>query len=314
VALVDADRALSASQDKSLKLWRYASPPSARGRAAHQGAVVDLAVAGAGEAVTAGEDGALKLWQLAAGRSLRSLYGHRGEVRAVAVTGDRARAVSAGADGTLRVWSLASGECAKVVADAGDASALRLIDDRRALVADRGGAVRVFDVDAGAVVASLAGHQGPVWAMAVDAVGGQAATGGADAVIQLWDLERGAMVRSLRGHSWDVQALAFHPDGRRLVSASRDRSIKVWDLRTGRCLATLARHSGASRALAVDPAGRVLSVVDDKTLELWSPDDERVVARWSADAGITAIAIDADGRVVLGDVAGRTTYLALIEP
>ena len=92
----DGQRAVSASEDETLKVWDLASGRELRTLTGHTDAVRAVAVTPDGQrAVSASDDKTLKVWDLASGRELRTLTGHADTVRAVAVTPDGQRAVSA---------------------------------------------------------------------------------------------------------------------------------------------------------------------------------------------------------------------------
>ena len=309
LAAIGAEQVLSASADKTLKLWDFTIQPESSGRAAHTAAITALLVDPAGErAISASADGTLKLWQVGDGKCLRTFYGHEGEVRALVMASDN-QVISVGSDRTLRRWELDAGKGEVVAELTGDPQAL-VASGAGLFIGDGAGAIVRCELATGAVLGSRVAHSGPVLALAVDHAGRRLLSAGADGTVNLWDAGGAAPLRSLRGHSWDVQAVAFAAD--KGLSASRDKSVKVWDLASGRCLATRARHSGTSRALAII-GDRVLSVSEDKTLAMWHLDDDRDVACWSAEAGISAISVAASGRVVLGDVAGRLTCLELVD-
>jgi WD40 repeat protein len=102
--------AVSASADRTLKLWDLSSGQELRTLSGHSGAVNAVAVTPDGKrAVSASDDKTLRLWDLSSGQELRTLKGHTDTVWAVAVTPDGNRAVSVSSDGTLKVWDLADG-------------------------------------------------------------------------------------------------------------------------------------------------------------------------------------------------------------
>ena len=106
----DGRRAVSASQDKTLKVWDLASGVLERTLEGHSGGVNGVAVTPEGrQAVSASWDHTLKVWDLASGSLERTLEGHSDAVAAVAITPDGRQAVSASGDRTLKVWDLASG-------------------------------------------------------------------------------------------------------------------------------------------------------------------------------------------------------------
>jgi WD40 repeat protein len=206
----DGRRAVSASDDRTLKIWDFESGRAVGTLQGHEGSVLSVAVTPDGRrAVSASSDKTLKvwdlekLWYLEGGRALRTLAGHEGPVLSVAVTPntpDGERAVSASRDRTLRIWNLESG------------SALSL---RRST----------------AVMRTLEGHSAPVSDVAVTPAGTRAVSASDDGTLKVWDLESGRAVRSLEGHGASVASVAVTPDGRWAVSASVDKTLKVWQLR-----------------------------------------------------------------------------------
>ena len=105
-------RAVSASRDKTLKVWDLDSGAELGALQGHGSGVSAVAVTPDGRrAVSASYDQSLKVWDLDRGDELRTLQGHDGGVWAVAATPDGRRAVSASSDQTLKIWDLNSGVC-----------------------------------------------------------------------------------------------------------------------------------------------------------------------------------------------------------
>ena len=71
--------AVSASDDKTLKVWELGSGRELRTLTGHTDMVKAVAVTPDGRcAVSASEDKTLKVWELGSGRELRTLTGHTG--------------------------------------------------------------------------------------------------------------------------------------------------------------------------------------------------------------------------------------------
>jgi hypothetical protein len=82
----DGQRALSTSDDLTLKLWDLKTGRALRTLEGHSGAVNDVAITPDGTcAVSASFDKTLKVWDLKSGRVLRTLEGHSASVRSVVV-------------------------------------------------------------------------------------------------------------------------------------------------------------------------------------------------------------------------------------
>jgi WD40 repeat protein len=249
----DGRRAVSASKDKTLKVWDLVTGSELRTLTGHSGSVNGVAVTPDGRcAVSASDDATLKVWDLESGGEVRTLAGHSKPVNAVAVTPDGRRAVSASKDKTLKVWDLESGGEVRTLTNWGL------------------GVIWVFGV-------------------AVTPDGRRAVSASEDKTLKVWDLETCGELRTLRRHFSPVWGVAVTPDGRRAISASEDKTLKVWDLEaatedktlnlwgleTGRDLLTLRGHSDSVWGVAVTPDGRsFVSASADQTLRVWFPPDE----------------------------------------
>ena len=217
VVTPDGRRALSGSEDQTLRLWNLETGQTLRTLEAHTRPVASMAVTPGGRrALSASHDQTLRLWDLESGKTICTLKGHADRVNAVAVTPDGRRALSASDDETLRLWDLSTGK----------------------------------------KIRRLKGRMGRVSAVAVTPDGCRALSASEDQTLQLWDLESGKMLRTLEGHTKAVNAVAVTPDGRRALSASEDQTLRLWDLETGQTLRTLEGHTNGVNAVAVRPDGR----------------------------------------------------------
>jgi WD40 repeat protein len=112
VVVPDGQRALSATGDRTLKLWDLTTGDCLRTFTGHSKRVESVALLPDGQrALSASDDKTLKLWDLETGECLRTFEGHSGGVRSVALLADGQRALSASLDRTLKLWELATGEC-----------------------------------------------------------------------------------------------------------------------------------------------------------------------------------------------------------
>jgi WD40 repeat protein len=228
VAVTPDDQfAVSASIDRTLKVWDIEKGEMVRTLEGHTGWISAVTVTRGGRfAVSASGDRTLKVWDIEKGETVRTLEGHTGWVNAVAVTPDGQFAVSGSGDQTLKVWDIEKGEM-----------------------------VRTFE-----------GHTGSVSAVAVTPDGQFAVSGSGDQTLKVWDIEKGEMVCTFEGHTGSVSAVAVTPEGRFAVSVSNDRTLKVWDLKNSKVIAgytgdgpliTCAISQDGTTIIVGDQLGRV---------------------------------------------------------
>ncbi|XXX81951.1 TIR domain-containing protein [Sorangium sp. So ce134] len=111
----DGQRIVSASVDRTLKVWDLATGELLSTLDGRSGWVNACAISPDGQRiVSASSDGTLKVWDLATGELLSTLEGHSERVTSCAISPDGQRIVSASHDRTLRVWDSLKGECLDV--------------------------------------------------------------------------------------------------------------------------------------------------------------------------------------------------------
>jgi WD40 repeat protein len=297
----DGQRAVSASLDKTLKVWDLATGRVLRTLEDHSLMVSGVAVTPDGQrAVSTSADSTLKVWDLAAmGRVLCTLEGHSAYVSGVAVTPDGQRAVSASWDKTLKVWDLATGRVLRTLK--GHSSSVVGVamtpDGQRAVSASWDNTLKVWDLATGGVLRTLEGHSAYVSGVAVTPDGQRAVSASWDNTLKVWDLATGRVLRTLKGHSSSVVGVAMTPDGQRVVSASLDNTLTVWDLATGGVLRTLEGHSGPVSGVAVTPDGqRAVSASGDKTLKVWDLATGRVLRTPRHSGRVSGVVVTLDGQ------------------
>jgi WD40 repeat protein len=76
------------------------------------------------------------------------------------------------------------------------------------------GKVVVWSLESGAQIATLVGHRGVVWRVAVSEEAGMIASGSGDNTVRLWDLQSGDLLDEIP-HPDCVAAVSFDPAGER---------------------------------------------------------------------------------------------------
>ena len=106
----DGNLIVSASADKTAKLWDVNQGKSVRDFAGHGDAVLGVNVSRDGtKLVTGSADKTARIWNLADGKTLATLSGHAGPVTSVFLADDASRVATGSADQSVRIWDAASG-------------------------------------------------------------------------------------------------------------------------------------------------------------------------------------------------------------
>ncbi len=285
----DGLRALSGSQDKTIRLWDLETGETIRQFAENPQHVFGVALSADGkQALSAGSDHAnrdfaVRLWGVEDGKEIRRFAGHTDQVWNVIFSPDGNRVLSWSQDGTLRLW----------------------------------------DLKTGAELQKLAGHEGGVRWGAFAPDGRRILSGGFDATLRLWDVETGRELNRFDGHTEEIIGLAFSPDGRQAVSSALDRSVRLWDVETGRQIKAFAGCKTSESSVIFTPDGRrIISGGGWRTAPLHAGFDYsvrlrdvaagRILGSFDGHGGpVVTVAVSPDGRRALS--AGHDNMIRLLK-
>jgi WD40 repeat protein len=196
-------------------------------------------------------------------------------------------------------WSLADESAPPRREYGGPALAITFSNDGALLAAGgREGRVKLWDTATAKQLATLEGHVGIVWSVAISPDARTLASAGADGKIVLWDAKTGTEKMTISAHTNAVVDVLFVCDGNTLASAGLDSSIKFWDANTGRLFSTLKGHEASVSCLAPFPDGqRVASACQDGTVKMWSVPNRNDSVFLDISMGmIVGVAFSPDGR------------------
>lgn len=310
----DGKRAVSASGDRTLKVWDLASGEEVLTLAGHSDRVTAVAVTPDGKlAVSAALDMTVKVWDLATGEERLTVSGRSTLATALAVTPDGKRVLSAAGGHTINVWDLMTGK--QHLTLAGHAYPVAAVavtpDGRFAVSGSLDKTVKVWDLATGEAKLTVSGRSTLATAVTVTPDGQSFVSPAADHTLLVRDLMTGESRLTLTGHSDVVTSVVIVPDGKHAISGSWDNTLKVWNLTTGEAELTLSGHSDLVSAVAVTPDGkRAVSGSGDYTLRVWnlSSREENITRAGHADR-VTAVALTSDGKHCVSASADRTLKL-----
>lgn len=331
----DGEFVVSASDDKTIRIWDWKSGLSIRtlrGQIGpgNEGKVFAVAVSPDGRTVAAGgyfgpglgdrpPYGGIRLFDFGSGRMTGVLKGHEYAVYDVAFSPDGEFLAAGGQDGFVYLWKR------DAAAEGGWTPHTRLDADSfhvsriafaaggariAATTADNG--IRLWDMATGEEVTladeAEALRDTGVMALAVSPDGATLATGNVDGLVQFWDAETGALQGALPPQGFYVGALSFAGQGRIAVSCGYDcgdRRTLVWAIDgSGEPLAYTG-HDAIVLASAPTPDGTLLATTGGSrhAIHLWDPaTGERRAELQGRGRPVTAVGLDPKGlRIAWGN-------------
>ena len=161
----------------------------------------------------------------------------------------------------------------------------------------------------------LRGHRGPIISAVFSQDGKHLLTASTDHTAILWDFEKEEVVQQYVGHQGMVTDANFSPDEETIVTNSWDGTVRLWDTRSAEEQAVFESDLRVQYELdVVNPiwpgTGKALGATfsadgslliasrNDKSLEIWSIEEERVLRKWPGISG-DAVALSPDGTTIV---------------
>jgi WD40 repeat protein len=174
-------------------------------------------------------------------------------------------------------------------------------DGRLALSGSRDHSARLWDVQTGQALRTLAGHTAGIESVAFSPDGQTALTSSDDKTARLWDVHTGKELLSLACPEWVGEAV-FSPDGRYVFTASFDGTLQLWDLQQKGQEVRRFQEAVGLVTMAISPDGQhvLTGNLITSELRLWESETGREVGRFiGATGGVHRVAFSPDGRYIL---------------
>eukprot|EP00933_Yihiella_yeosuensis_P059092 TRINITY_DN6000_c0_g6_i2.p1 TRINITY_DN6000_c0_g6~~TRINITY_DN6000_c0_g6_i2.p1 ORF type:complete len:576 (+),score=95.51 TRINITY_DN6000_c0_g6_i2:138-1865(+) len=261
---------VTASADKTARLWNLTTGTCAWTFAGHTDAVLGCSFAPSGASVvTASADKTARLWSVESGDCLSVLVGHDDAVLSVVFSPSGGQILTASSDHTARLWSVVSGECEY----------------------------------------RLAGHAGSIVATSYSPEGSFLATASNDRTVRLWEAESGKCLQTLQGHGASVFAVDISADGVLLTAAiEADRSLRLWNATTGAMLQLL--KCGPVHSAKFCRSGRyVLAACADHAARIWAVSTGEVLREVAHNQQVLTASFSPDSMLISTVCADSSVYL-----
>lgn len=279
----DGQRIVSASVDRTLKIWSLASGQEEMTLSGHLWSVNDVAITpDNAQIISVSDDNTLRIWNLISGQAELTLAAHSQHINSVAITPNGRYFISASQDSTLKLWDISSQQ-AKYTFN-GHSRAVNDVaitpNGQFAVSASADKMLKVWNLFSGQLEYTFAGHTGSVNAVAITSDGEYVISASSDHTLKLWCLATGQVEQTLSGHSGSINAVTFSADGKQVISASSDRTLKIWNLSSGQVERSIFENpnsfwvssvaSKLHQAIAITLDNKYLISASGNDLRIWN--------------------------------------------
>ncbi|MBD2568499.1 eIF2A-related protein [Anabaena lutea] len=223
---------VTASADKTIKIWNSQNYQLLKTITGHQNRVTNISISPDNQMLASGSaDKTIKLWRLTDGKLLKTFTGHTDEVTSVDFSPESQIIASGSSDNTVKLWRI-NGTLIRNITGHGLAiSSVKFSPDGKILAsASWDNNIKVWNVNTGKLIHTLTGHNDGVTSLSFTTDGQILASGSADNTIKLWNVETGTLINTLLGYPNQVNSVSFSPYSKILISGGKNAGVMLWNL------------------------------------------------------------------------------------
>jgi WD40 repeat protein len=328
----DGQRVVTASNDRTARVWEAATGKLIAELRGHTAMVNNAQFSADGQRiVTASDDRTARVWEATTGKLIAQLKGHTDSVSSAQFSANGQWVITAtrkirlgSTDSTACVWEATTGKLIAELKGHTDVvySAQFSPDGQRIVTASYDRTVRIWEAATGKLITQFKGRNGSVYSVQFSPDGQRVVTSSehkrsgnpiastmgssdnlrdTDNTARVWEAVTGKLIAELKGHNGSVYSAQFSADGLRVVTASSDRTARVWEATTGKLIAELKGHNDKVYSAQFSADGqRVVTASDDRTAHVWEATTGKLIAELKGHNGLVYSAqFSADGQRVV---------------
>ncbi|PYH87897.1 WD40 repeat-like protein [Aspergillus ellipticus CBS 707.79] len=227
--------AFGSSKHGQLLVWEWQSESYILKQQGHLDSMNALAYSPDGQRiVTAADDGKIKVWDVKSGFCLVTFTEHTSGVTACEFSKKGNVLFTASMDGSIRAWDLIRYRNFRTFTAPSRLSFSSLAVDPSGEVVCAGSPdsfdIHVWSVQTGQLLDQLAGHEGPIAALAFAADGNHLVSGSWDRTLRVWSIFGRTQTSEPLPLQADVLSVAFRPDGKQVAASTLDGQLSFWSV------------------------------------------------------------------------------------
>ena len=241
------------------------------------------------------------------GKPKRGITGHEGAVTDVSFAGSTNSVLSCSWDQTTRLWNRKNIEESLILKHPSEVKSLTVsLKHGKGASGSRDGMVKIFPLRSLKTIRNLQAHNSDISGVAIIDEEQKMVTAAYDGVCRLWDLSSYDAEKTLIKQKNRIRSMVVASDGTSVFLGLQSGKILMIDIVNTREKSELSGHTDIVSALSVDPTGQYIASASwDRTIRIWSLNDNTKVASGKLVAGIASIAWSPDGlKLYSADLSG----------
>ena len=234
------------------------------------------------------------------GKMKRGISGHAGAVSDVSFAGNSISVLSCSWDQTTRLWNRKNIEESLILKHSSEVKAItHSLKLGKGASGSRDGMVKIFSLRSLKAIRNLQAHRSDISDITIIDEEQKIVTASYDGTCRLWDLSSYDAEKTLVKQKDRIRSMTTSLDGSCVFLGFQKGNITQVSIANTKDKSELTGHTDIVSRLSVDPTGQYLASASwDRTIRIWSLEDNTVVATGQLRAGISSLVWSSDGSLV----------------
>ena len=241
------------------------------------------------------------------GKTKRGISGHTGAVTDVSFVGSSNSVLSCSWDQTTRLWNRKNIEESLVLKHPSEVKALTTsIKLGKGASGSRDGMVKIFSLRSLKTIRNLQAHSSDISGISIIDEEQKIVTASYDGTCRLWDLSSYNAEKTLVKQKNRIRSMTTALDGSSVILGFQRGTIIHVNITDTKEKFEMSGHTDLVSSLSVDPTGQYLASASwDRTIRIWSLEDNTEIEKGQLMTGISSIAWSLDGKIIYSaDLSG----------
>ncbi len=258
--IINENKLLSSSDDKTIKIWDFDSGALLNTLIGHNSSIHALTTHN-NKIISGANDKTIKIWGLESGKLICTILGHDNHI--YAIIGYEDKFISSSLDRTIKIWSLEYKKILVIINLEYSAWSLA-ISNARLVAGLSDGTLKIYDILSGSLLLSCKEHEDSITSISIEK--NIIITVSKDRTIKIWDSENLSLIKNINAHNAAIWSVISNKN--KIITSSDDKTIKIFDM-DGNLSDSISGNSDWIGALA-QTNGKLIAGLGNGTLKIWS--------------------------------------------
>jgi len=207
-------------------------------------------------------------------------------------------------DSTINIWNAATGQLLVTLRYISRFYLMECSNDDEKIATVSRNKIQIWDARTANLLKTLVCPDYSISAIAFNKESKEIAAAAYSGTIFVWDLATEKITKTLTGHAIVPRAVRYSPDGKKIITESGwsilDGTVRIWDAKTGKLLKIFGGKEDRLTNAKINSNGMLMVAVSFKIVKIFDLVTAKLIRSYTDWDGISDVDFSKDGKKILG--------------